>query len=59
MLWTVIGLVFALPTWAFAQPNDHVPRTRWGTPDLSGYWAYGTATPLERPEALAGGCQVI
>jgi len=31
-----------------------VPRTENGQPDLQGVWAYGTATPLERPSALAG-----
>ena len=31
-----------------------VPRTAWGTPDFSGYWEYGTTTPMERPAELAG-----
>ena len=31
-----------------------VPRTPWGTPDFSGYWEYGTTTPMERPAELAG-----
>ena len=31
-----------------------VPRTPWGTPDFSGYWEYGTTTPLQRPPELAG-----
>jgi hypothetical protein len=30
------------------------PRTRDGQPDLQGVWANNTATPLERPKALAG-----
>ena len=30
------------------------PRTVDGQPDLQGVWANNTATPLERPEALAG-----
>ncbi len=30
------------------------PRTPWGDPDLQGTWTNVTATPLERPEALAG-----
>lgn len=29
------------------------PRTPWGHPDLQGIWNNGTATPLERPAALA------
>ena len=37
-----------------AQEAAAVPRTPWGTPDFNGYWEYGTATPLQRPEALAG-----
>ncbi len=30
------------------------PRTENGQPDLQGVWSYGTATPLERPNGLAG-----
>src|SRR5262249_7330198 len=30
------------------------PRTADGHPDLGGYWANNNATPLERPESLAG-----
>ena len=29
------------------------PRTPWGAPDLGGIWDFRTATPLERPAALA------
>jgi hypothetical protein len=29
-------------------------RTAWGHPDLQGVWASNSATPLERPKALAG-----
>jgi hypothetical protein len=29
-------------------------RTGWGHPDLQGVWASNSATPLERPKALAG-----
>jgi hypothetical protein len=29
------------------------PRTPWGDPDLEGLWSNQTATPLERPDALA------
>ena len=30
-----------------------IPRTPDGKPDLQGVWANNSATPLERPEALA------
>ncbi len=36
------------------QEAGGVPRTPWGTPDFSGYWTYGTSTPLQRPPELAG-----
>ena len=29
-------------------------RTPWGDPDLQGIWNFGTLTPMERPESLAG-----
>ena len=40
------------PTSSAAQTDD-VPRTSWGTPDLSGYWEYRTTTPLQRPAQFA------
>ena len=40
------------PTAAVDQPTP--PRTPWGEPDLQGVWDFRTATPLERPESLAG-----
>ena len=38
-----------------ARANDSSGlRTAWGHPDLQGIWASNSATPLERPKALAG-----
>src|SRR2546425_13038390 len=34
-------------------PSTSVPRTEWGQPDLRGIWNFGSATPLQRPDALA------
>jgi hypothetical protein len=40
---------------AFAgQVYADIPRTPDGRPDLQGVWANNSATPLERPDALAG-----
>jgi hypothetical protein len=36
------------------QKPWRVPRTRDGQPDLQGTWENNNATPLERPQALAG-----
>lgn len=47
-----VGLLGLMSSLAGAQLATH--RTPWGTPDLSGYWEYNTATPLQRPTALAG-----
>jgi hypothetical protein len=33
--------------------TSSVPRTEWGQPDLRGIWDFGSATPLQRPDALA------
>src|SRR5687767_434237 len=30
------------------------PRTPWGDPDLQGIYNYGTSTPLQRPQQVAG-----
>ncbi len=35
-----------------ASSLAEVPRTPWGTPDLSGFYDSATLTPLERPEEL-------
>jgi hypothetical protein len=35
-------------------PNQVVPRTPDGRPDLSGVWEHNAATPMERPDELQG-----
>ena len=35
-----------------AQPQDALPRTAWGHPDLTGTWTNATLTPLQRPTEL-------
>ena len=48
----LVNLFLLIPTVSVAQTAG-VPRTASGMPDLSGSWEYSTATPLQRPEALA------
>ena len=52
----VVGLVYALVAFAPAAVagQDALPRTPDGQPDLQGVWNFSTATPMERPEELAG-----
>ena len=47
-------LVLALASGAAAESGWKAPRNAFGQPDLQGVWANNIATPLERPEALAG-----
>ena len=47
-----VSLVMVAGT-AFATDWE-VPRTPDGRPDLQGVWANNSATPLERPQILAG-----
>ena len=56
MQWVVfLGMAFILPAVALAQSDGAaVPLTPWGEPDLQGIWDFRTATPLQRPAALAG-----
>ena len=50
-----VGVVAPPPASAQGQGSSWtVPRTADGQPDLQGLWANNSATPLERPEQLAG-----
>ena len=49
----VVSLGFAPLVFAQSADGDS-SRTPWGDPDLQGVWASDSATPLERPEPLAG-----
>ena len=52
---TLLAIVSLVPLPAGAQEGaTEAQRTPWGAPDLQGVWDFRTATPLERPEELAG-----
>ena len=52
----VVGLAAAMVAMApaIAAGQGDIPRTPDGQPDLQGVWNFSTATPMERPEELAG-----
>ena len=52
----VLGLACAMVALApaVAAGQGELPRTPDGQPDLQGVWNFSTATPMERPEELAG-----
>ena len=53
----VVLAILLIPSIAAGQSADNswtLPRTVDGQPDLQGVWANNSATPLERPDALAG-----
>ena len=53
--WAAMAAVLTLaPVAAFGQDGYTAPRTPFGQPDLSGIWMNNSATPMERPEQLAG-----
>ena len=52
----MLAFAFMTSHAASAQPSEAeaAPQTAWGAPDLQGVWDFRTATPLERPDELAG-----
>ena len=56
-LFTVMAAMLVMSLAAFGQDSGGewaVSRTADGRPDLGGVWNFGTTTPLERPDELAG-----
>ena len=45
------SLLYSLPGALTAQ-EFQTPVTKWGVPDLQGYWKNNTAMPFERPQEL-------
>ena len=50
----VVFVIALLVSPAAGQTSSAVPRTEDGRPDLRGVWNFSSATPMERPETLAG-----
>jgi len=54
LLTTLIASMCLIPVAWTAEDSWEVPRTPDGRPDLQGVWANNSATPMERPDSLAG-----
>ena len=51
---SVVFVIAPLVSPAAGQTSSAMPRTEDGRPDLRGVWNFSSATPMERPETLAG-----
>ena len=49
-----LALCLSAPIGVAGQTEPVIPRTPDGRPDLQGVWNFSSATPMERPDALAG-----
>ena len=53
--WIAVIAVFTVsPAAGQGESPSQAAHTPWGEPDLQGVWNFGTLTPMERPESLAG-----
>ena len=50
LIWILTAILVGLSAGlSYGQNNFVVPRTEWGSPDLSGVWNFSSIIPLERP----------